>query len=543
MIDNYITNFPDGFTPTSVQADVLRKIQAAFSSGKKFVICSAPTGSGKSLIAKTFDSLSKTSSAEFKRLVDTHDAFKQDFNGEFQYAENCINEGPSGAFVLTITKTLQDQYQKIFSDVTLIKGKSNHLCKIDTSVDVDSGPCILSKNLKADCWKRNICSYYNERKEGLINKFSALNYKMFLALPEHVKYKSFIVCDEASELEEEIVRRFSADIDIEKLVKNGVECESPKNIYPENVRPWLTDTIEVVLLSIEELKSRLSKRKGSPTEGEVFRLKYLTNVHRSLSLVSESWDDAEYIVECEKKVIKLTPLKINKLSHHVFNFGKKILLLSATIIDHKHFAKSLGIEDYVYIEAESQFDPVKSPIYISTKYKLNYKNIESALPHVIKQIEDICNQHENQKGIIHTHTQSICEAIKSKLSDNARFLFREENATNEDILFEHFAVKDPTVLVSPSLSYGIDLKDELARFQIIVKLPYLPLSDKRIKKIFDTDKDWYENRMLNTLVQASGRATRSVKDHSITYILDGCVADALVRTKHKLPKHFLDRIY
>ena len=80
-------------------------------------------------------------------------------------------------------------------------------------------------------------------------------------------------------------------------------------------------------------------------------------------------------------------------------------------------------------------------------------------------------------------------------------------------------------------------------FQIIVKLPYLPLSDKRIKKIFDTDKDWYENRMLNTLVQASGRATRSVKDHSITYILDGCVADALVRTKHKLPKHFLDRIY
>ena len=105
-------------------------------------------------------------------------------------------------------------------------------------------------------------------------------------------------------------------------------------------------------------------------------------------------------------------------------------------------------------------------------------------------------------------------------------MFREENATNEDILFEHFAVKDPTVLVSPSLSYGIDLKDELARFQIIVKLPYLPLSDKRIKKIFDTDKDWYENRMLNTLVQASG-----------------CVADALVRTKHKLPKHFLDRIY
>jgi Rad3-related DNA helicase len=97
------------------------------------------------------------------------------------------------------------------------------------------------------------------------------------------------------------------------------------------------------------------------------------------------------------------------------------------------------------------------------------------------------------------------------------------------------------VLVSPSLTYGIDLKDSLARFQIIVKLPYMPLQDKRIKKLFDIDPEWYENKMLNTLVQSCGRATRGANDYSVTYILDGLITKVVTRCKHKLPQHFIDR--
>jgi len=73
-------------------------------------------------------------------------------------------------------------------------------------------------------------------------------------------------------------------------------------------------------------------------------------------------------------------------------------------------------------------------------------------------------------------------------------------------------------------------------------MPYPPLSVKRIKKMFDLDKDWYENKMLNTLVQACGRATRSKNDFSTTYILDGNAVSALKRASSKLPKSFIDRI-
>jgi Rad3-related DNA helicase len=93
------------------------------------------------------------------------------------------------------------------------------------------------------------------------------------------------------------------------------------------------------------------------------------------------------------------------------------------------------------------------------------------------------------------------------------------------------------------LTYGIDLKDDLARFQIIIKLPFLPLGSKRIKKMFESDKVWYENKMLNAIVQACGRATRSKDDHSVTYILDGNFINVLRNAKNKLPKYFIDRIH
>lgn len=543
MIINYLSAFPKGYEPTSAQSTLLSKIEKAFKSGKKFVICCAPTGSGKSMIAKTFDRLSKPSTSAYNELINTHDAFRQNYLGEFVYEEDCKKEGPANTFVLTITKSLQDQYQRTFDDATVMKGKSNYMCSINNDVDVEGGPCVISKKLKERCWKENVCSYYTARKEGLVNRFSALNYKMFLSLPNHVKYRSFIVCDEASELEEELVRRFSAEINILKLSRNDVKCDAPDNILPEAVRPWINNLINEISCVIESLKVRLSKKKGDPTATELAKLKYLTTTHSSLVLVDSNWDHAEYIIEMtDDNVVKLTPLKVDKLSSSIFNYGDKILLLSATIIDHDHFAKTLGITDYEYIEADSQFDPAKSPIFISTKYKLNYKSLKTNLPKVIDMVESIITQHPDVKGVIHTHTQSICDQIQYKIGKNKRLLFRSERQTNDDILHLHFTSKEPTILVSPSLAYGIDLKDELARFQIVMKLPFLPLSDKRIKKLFDIDKNWYENRMLNTLVQSCGRATRSVDDHSVTYIVDGCIKDVLFRVVNKLPQHFISRI-
>ena len=168
--------------------------------------------------------------------------------------------------------------------------------------------------------------------------------------------------------------------------------------------------------------------------------------------------------------------------------------------------------------------------------------MERDLPKIIKLAVDICDKHKGEKGIIHTHTNQITEALKKKIKNNPRFLFREMGLTNENIIEEHKERKlDDTILVSPSLDTGISLDGDLGRFQIILKAPYLPLGSKRIKKMFERNPKHYIMKMLNTLIQMCGRCTRSVEDHSTTYILDGTAVKAVLTNKHHLPKHFLDR--
>jgi hypothetical protein len=116
-----------------------------------------------------------------------------------------------------------------------------------------------------------------------------------------------------------------------------------------------------------------------------------------------------------------------------------------------------------------------------------------------------------------------------------------DGSNNEQIIKLHTESTEPTVLVSPSMTYGVDLKEDLARFQIVSKASYMPLNDERIKKLFKEDPSWYVNKMLNHLIQACGRGVRTKNDKCVTYILDGTITDAVLRNAKKLPKYFLKR--
>ena len=133
MLGHYLSKFPEGYTPSKQQVDLIKNIEEAFNNGYKFIICSAPTGSGKSFISKTLANVSKESSDGFKELVSSYAAFKIDQTGTFLNEDECKDESPSGTFALTITKTLQDQYKDLFDDTILLKGKSKYGCRVRIS--------------------------------------------------------------------------------------------------------------------------------------------------------------------------------------------------------------------------------------------------------------------------------------------------------------------------------------------------------------------------------------------------------------------------
>ena len=533
---NLSNHFPEGYTPTKAQSKTLDAIEEAFSKHDT-VILTAPTGTGKSFFGTTISRVARQISETKHDDIVTYKAFDIDHHGTYT---NDTPYEPHGALALTITKSLQDQYKKLFNCTTL-KGKNNYISTIDPTMDVEIESAVIPRKILHTHRINNKCNYYNDRRDLLTNNFGVTNYKMFMALPGHVKHRDYLICDEASELEDELVSQCSCQIKYDNLSRNGINIPTLTSESPLTVYAWLDDLVQTLQEQRLYLQ-RVLQKKSTWSSRNQSKYRFINNLLSQVTICANNFYNCEYIVEKKYDHVHLTPLYIDQLANNILSFGRKRLLMSATIIDHRSFAKSLGIKDYQYIDVPSEFDCKKSPIYVSNKYPLSRKTIKQFLPKIVNNISDILKHHHNEKGVIHTHTHEITQFIYETIDRyKSRLICREPGKSNEDILDDHSLSSNNTVLMSPSLTYGIDLKDDLARFQVIVKLPYLPLHDKRVKRLFETDPEWYENKMLNSLVQACGRATRSKDDHSVTYILDGMIGKILLKCKHKLPKHFLHR--
>jgi Rad3-related DNA helicase len=103
-------------------------------------------------------------------------------------------------------------------------------------------------------------------------------------------------------------------------------------------------------------------------------------------------------------------------------------------------------------------------------------------------------------------------------------------------------VSKDTVLVSSSMTEGIDLHDDLSQFQIIVKLPWDSLGNTRTKTLAEETPLWYQNKMWQRLLQASGRSVRSQTDYAETFILDSTFTFQHNKFSKYLPEYFEKRL-
>jgi ATP-dependent DNA helicase DinG len=552
-IPNFLDYFPSakGESPRTQQIEGLNAIRKAFESGKKYVIARLPTGSGKSHIATSIARSSRPIDQERKELLESYEAFRKDKNGNWLHSSTFEEKSSFGAFILTITRSLQDQYTDLFPGQVTAKGQNNYQCDVDKNLTVDFAPCVFTPELKQECHKQDRCPYYRARKNAIASQDSVLNYRVFFNLPPFLRRREYIICDEAKEIEKELVGQYTITINYAQLLSEEISFKKIISDDSEEAFQWLQDIFIQLKNQVVDLKHKLSlmNNKGSVLEGILFktaqRLGKLNNLYNSVWDVVETWHECEFLVESkDSKSVTFVPFNIKPIAQRIFDKADKVILTSATISDPEEYAKSLGIKpnEYAVVDVASVFEPSKSPIYCSSKYSLSFKTLEANLPKVTDMVVAICDMHKDQKGLIHTHTNQITEYIRKKLGKSDRFLFREVGVSNQDIIEEHKNRKnDATVLVSPSLDTGVSLDDDLGRFQIIVKAPYLPLGSKRVKKIFDKSPRYYSMSMLDTLIQMCGRCTRSAKDHSVTYILDGAAVKAVTSNKSHLPKYFLDR--
>jgi len=154
----------------------------------------------------------------------------------------------------------------------------------------------------------------------------------------------------------------------------------------------------------------------------------------------------------------------------------------------------------------------------------------------------------------------VARAIRDGLPADlaARIVTHDDAHGRDDALERHLASPEPTVLLTPSMTEGIDLVGDAARWQAICKIPWPYLGDPQVKARRERDPDWYAWRTCLTVVQAYGRSyawrtcltvvqaygrsVRSEDDHAVTYLLDADFPKFLKRERERLPEWFVEAI-
>jgi ATP-dependent DNA helicase DinG len=277
----------------------------------------------------------------------------------------------------------------------------------------------------------------------------------------------------------------------------------------------------------------------------------LTRTINNIISDPENWIVSDIIKESYEVVkVEFKPLDISKYCKAVFDKCSKTIIMSATILNYKTFCKNIGIspdnDEVKFIQVPSDFPAENRPIYPMNVAYLNYNNLQlqetkSAITNAVDNLMTIHNKH---KGIIHTTSYEQLNFIKDNISkDNARRLIvTDPEIQRDEIVHEHFYAKKPTVLISPSLHTGLDLKEDLSRFQIITKVPYPNKSDRWINAKRNKVPEWYYWQTGLKLVQAYGRSVRSKDDWAKTYILDSAFQYFLRKNREILPSWFLNAI-
>ena len=241
----------------------------------------------------------------------------------------------------------------------------------------------------------------------------------------------------------------------------------------------------------------------------------------------ETYDPENWIVNRQEaygrsmEKIEFKPIEVSAYSHDLlFRMGAKVIMMSATILDGDAFCESLGIPkmEAQFLSFPSPFATKNRPILFNPIGSMSSRNIQQTLPKMANAVKLILNEHKNEKGIIHCHSYKVANFLKKNI--RSRRLLIHDSTNRDAVLEKHMKSTENTVLLSPSMTEGVDLKDDCSRFQILCKVPYPYLGDKLVKKRMHKWKWWYPLQTSKTIVQSVGRSIRHKDDFAVTYILD-----------------------
>lgn len=519
-------------------------LNAYLKEGKRFVVCELGTGVGKSAVGVTI--------------------------ANYINAYLPIGTGfTPGAYILTTQKILQEQYLRDFGpgkgSMLSIKSSSNYQCEFYRHQTCAESKRLLNgkiskKHAAPEFVKtcRHACPYTIDKNAFIQSPLSITNYSYMLAETMYagrLEPRVFVAHDEAHNLESELSKFIEVTFS-EKFAKDTLKCKVPASLRTaHDVSDWVRKTYKPSVakhLELVEEAIEAAIETNNPSFGDFSKQyelldKHICKVNRFLEVYSDdNWIMNTHAPYNEKKGARrfeFKPIDVSLYSHDImFKHGERHLLMSATIINKDMFCKTLGIkaEECAFISIDSPFPIENRPVHYMPVGKMSAGDIEKTLPDMIEVVREILKAHANEKGILHAVNYKVVNYLRDNLRDPRLLIQNDEN--RDAIIRKHVESLEPTVLVSPSMTEGVDLKDDLSRFQVFMKMPFPYLGDEVTKKRMKLNEGWYPFVTARSIIQGVGRSIRNQEDTAQTYILDKCWEQFYRQNRHLFPKSFQDSL-
>jgi Rad3-related DNA helicase len=508
------------------QESALERIQAAFDAGNDVVLVQAPTGSGKSLLARAVAGCADT-------------------------PDDVAPSEPTGAYYTTPQVSQLDDVaaDDLLDDLNVIRGKGNYACILPGEEDtpVDRAPCVRERGY--DCSVKHRCPYFSDRAIASNRAIAAMTLAYFMQTAGSEVFRTRDVCviDEAHGLAE------------------WAEMYATVDLGPETVPIWDdlevpdVDGVERAIEFADRLANVCERRKDDLlaqdelSAGEVADRDRLQELISELGWVVEDYRDPDsattwLVDQREGGALSIKPMDPERyLGHTVWDRANRFCLLSATILDKAAFCRGVGLDpdDVAMVELDHTFPVEHRPLKDVTCGKMTYEHRDDTLPAVARTLVRILAAHPDEKGIVHCHSYGIQERLAESLAEfgvGARV--RTHDRDDRDAALQAWTDSDrPDAFLSVKMEEALDLEGELARWQLLCKAPFANTGDSRVAyRLEDGRWDWYFRSALRTVIQACGRIVRSPEDHGVTYLADASLLDCFDRAASATPDWFADQV-
>lgn len=485
-------------------------------SPKRFVICGAPTGFGKTLMyvctAMFTDSrvviLTATKALSRQIYKDLEEAGVVEIKGLNAY--ECVEGYATGKF----------------GDMR----REGYRADMGLPMMCDEAPCQSG----AFCKKRDGgCLYYDAYNVATRTKIVVTNYAYWMSINkwgEGLGDFDMIVLDEAHNAIDELSGFIGTElrpIELETVLpgsSNGIGNMTDLHEWKQWGLKWNSHA----MLKIEEYKAIV--RAAEKENGRVKinhsilrKARDLKRMQQKLETVATMAGDwiMEWIKDDKQRLVaKFDPIWPGEYAERNLFLGiKKVVMVSATVRPETATKLNINSEDVDFTEYPSTFNKVNRPVISIPTAPMNRKSAGAGKQQWHLRMDQIMDRRPNVKGIIHTVSYPRAREIYAGSEFKHRLLMHDSDNTKE-IIDQFKKSTKPLVIVSPVLDTGYDFPHDEARFQIVAKMPFPVTVDKIVQARIARDPGYRNYVTMVKLVQMAGRICRAEDDWGETFIVD-----------------------